>query len=370
MAKTTFSREQFYDLVWSELLAAISRKYNISYTCLREVCNEMAIFIPPNGYWSKLKFGKSVTKENFWESKSAKQEISLWLRTDEDSEEYFSTDTTALNKNKSEISKKHKSKVTEKISSRIVDPLIIISKKYYNKKDSENWDYKKDNIFKIHVSKNMMPRALRLMEQFINMMNGCGHSVIGKDGNSIVVISGEEFQVSIAEKSNRIKHQDGNWLSSRFEFNGILCIKFYDLYPKREWIDSTILLEDKLLDIIAKLEVIAHNKKTEREERDRYWAAYHLKEQQKKDLQALKEKELSDFKSTLQIADRYQKAIELRNYIKAYEDYAIKNNSLTEKQQIWIEWARKKADWYDPFIEAEDLVLDGADRNTLTWQNK
>ena len=370
MAKTTFSRKQFYDLVWSEPLAAISRKYYISYTCLREVCNEMAIFIPPNGYWSKLKFGKSVIKENFWESKSAKQEISLWLRTDEDSEEYFSKDTTALNKNKSEISKKHNSKVTEKINPRIVDPLIIISKKYYNKKDSENWDYKKDNIFKIHVSKNMMPRALRLMEQFINMMNGCGHSVIGKDGNSIVVISGEEFQVSIAEKSNRIKHQDGNSLSSRFEFNGILCIKFYDLYPKREWIDSTILLEDKLLDIIAKLEVIAHNKKTEREERELYWAEQRHKEQLKKDLIAIKERELSDFKSTLQLADRYQKAIELRNYINAYEDHAIKNNSLTEKQQIWIEWARKKADWYDPFIEAEDLVLDGADRNTLTWQNK
>ncbi|ADQ80091.1 hypothetical protein Palpr_1952 [Paludibacter propionicigenes WB4] len=370
MAKTTFSRKEFYDLVWAEPLSAISRKYNISYTCLREVCNEMAITIPPNGYWSKLKFGKSVTKENFWESTKAKQEISLWLRTDQDTEEYFSKDTTALNKNKAEISKKLKSNDTKKTSPQIVDPIINITKEYYNLKDHKNWDYKKGNTFAINVSKALLSRALRLMEQFVNTMNACGHSVIGKAGNSFAVIYGEELQLSIVEKSNRIKYQDGNWLNSRLHYNGKLCLKYFYMYPQREWTDSTILLEDKLLDIIAKLEVIAHNKKVEREEREKRWAEQRRKEELTKQLVAIKEKELSDFKSTLRLASRYQKALELRNYITAFEDNAIKNNSLTEELQKWIEWARKKADWYDPFIEAYDLALDGANRDTLTWQSK
>ena len=124
------------------------------------------------------------------------------------------------------------------------------------------------------------------------------------------------------------------------------------------------------MDIIAKLEVIAHNKKIEREEREKYWAEHRRKEQLKKELIAIKERELSGFKSALQLAGRYQKAIELRNYINAFEDQAIKSNSLTEKQQKWIEWAHKKADWYDPFIEAYDLALEGANRDTLTWQSK
>ena len=370
MAKTTFPRNQFFDLVWTEPLAAISRKYNISYTCLREVCNEMAITIPPNGYWSKLKFGKPVTKENFRESTKAKQEISLWLRTDEDTEEYFSKDTTALNKNKTVISKKLKSEDTKKISPRNVDPIITITKEFYNKKGHSNWDSKRGNTFLIDVSTALVPRALRVMEQFVNMMNACGHSVIGKAGKSYAVIYGEELQLSIAEKSNRINYQDGSWHSSRLEYNGKLCLKYYYLYPRREWTDSTILLEDKLLDIVAKLEVIAHNEKIQREEREIYWAEQSRKEQIKKDLIAIKERELSDFKSTLQLAGRYQKAIELRNYISAFEDNAIKNNSLTEEQQKWIEWARKKADWYDPFLEAYDLALDGANRETLTWQSK
>ena len=370
MAKTTFSRKEFYDLVWSKPLAAISRKYNISYTCLREVCNEMAITIPPNGYWSKIKFGKPVKKENFWESTTEKQEISLWLRTDEDSEEYFSKDTTALNKNKAEISKKLKSEVTKKISPRMVDPIITITKEFYSKKGHSNWDSKRGNTFLIDVSTALVPRALRVMEQFVNMMNACGHSVIGKAGKSFAVIYGEELQLSIAEKSNRIKYKDGNWDSSRLEYNGKLCLKYYDLYPRREWTDSSILLEDKLLDIIAKLEVIAHNEKTEREERDRYWTAYHLLEQQKKDLQALKETELSKFKHTFKLSKRYQEAIELRNYINTFEKTALENNSLTEEKQNWIQWARKKADWYDPFIGAEDDLLGEVDKDTLTFKNQ
>lgn len=370
MAKTTFSRKQFFDIVWSEPLAAISRKYNISYTCLREVCREMAIIIPPNGYWSKLKFGKPVRKEILFDAKNAKQEITLWLRTDEEGEEYFSKDTTALNKNKAIISKKLKSEDTKKISPRNVDPIITITKEFYHKNNRSNWDPKRGDTFLIDVSTPLMPRALRLMEQFVNMMNACGHSVIGKAGKSFALIYGEELQLSIAEKSNRINYQDGTWLSSRLEYNGKLCLKYYDLYPRREWTDSTILLEDKLLDIVAKLEVIAHNEKVEREERDRYWAAYHLLEQQKKDLQALKEKELSKFKHTFKLSKRYQEAIELRNYINTFEKNALENNSLTDEKQNWIQWARKKADWYDPFIDAEDDLLGEVEKDTLTFKNQ
>jgi len=31
----------------------------------------------------------------------------------------------------------------------------------------------------------------------------------------------------------------------------------------------------------------------------------------------------------------------------------------------WLEWARSKADWYDPFIEIHDDLLDSIDRETL-----
>lgn len=369
MPKTTFTRKEFFDLVWSEPLAAISRKYNISYTCLREVCNEMVIGIPPNGYWSKLKFGKSVSKENFQESTKAKQEITLWLRTDNDGEEYFSKDTTALQKNKTEISNKLNESRNNKFH--VVDPIITITKEYYNQKEHKNWDYsKRANTFDITVSTALLKRALHLMEQFINTMIACGHSIIIKGGKTFAVISDIELQISLAEKSNRINYKEETWNSSKLVYNGKLCLKYYYLYPQREWVDSTTLLEDKLLEIIAKLEVIASNEKREREERERYWEAYRILEQEKKDLQTLKEKELNNFKVTFKLSKRYRKANDLRNFIDTFKKNAIEKNRMTDEAINWIEWARKKADWYDPFIDAEDDLLSDVDKDTLTFKKK
>jgi len=65
-----------------------------------------------------------------------------------------------------------------------------------------------------------------------------------------------------------------------------------------------------------------------------------------------------------------KKADDLRKYINIFEENAIKNNTLTEEKQNWIEWARKKADWYDPFINAKDELLEDVDKDSLTFKNQ
>ena len=78
-----------------------------------------------------------------------------------------------------------------------------------------------------------------------------------------------------------------------------------------------------------------------------------------------KAKELSDFKTMFVLSNRYQKAIELRNYIEAVKSHSMKNGNVSEDIQIWIEWAKKKADWFDPFINAPDEYLDDFDKNKI-----
>ena len=31
----------------------------------------------------------------------------------------------------------------------------------------------------------------------------------------------------------------------------------------------------------------------------------------------------------------------------------------------WLDWARKKADWYDPFMEADDDIFQDLDRDSF-----
>ena len=48
----------------------------------------------------------------------------------------------------------------------------------------------------------------------------------------------------------------------------------------------------------------------------------------------------------------------IREYIKTVEAKAIENEPLTSELKDWVQWASKKADWYDPLINGDDPLLD------------
>ncbi|WP_223267241.1 hypothetical protein [Polaribacter sp. IC073] len=75
------------------------------------------------------------------------------------------------------------------------------------------------------------------------------------------------------------------------------------------------------------------------------------KKKNAKELQRLKDEELSKFESLFLTATRWHKSQYIRNYIQEFEAFIIKSNNLNTKEKEWIDWAKEKADWYDPFIE-------------------
>lgn len=58
----TYSREELYDLVWSEPLTILSSRFGLSDNGLRKRCKAMAIPTPPRGYWEKVHHGLEVEK--------------------------------------------------------------------------------------------------------------------------------------------------------------------------------------------------------------------------------------------------------------------------------------------------------------------
>ncbi len=86
----------------------------------------------------------------------------------------------------------------------------------------------------------------------------------------------------------------------------------------------------------------------------------------RKEFEKRQDDDLEAFRQTLNKAERWHKAVNLRNYINEVESKAIAGNNLTEETKAWLTWARKKADWYDPFMEAKDELLKDADKETLT----
>src|SRR6056297_1752486 len=63
MEEIRFTRKELYDLVWSESLPSLAKKYKLSDNSLRKRCKKINIPLPPAGYWQKKKHGYPVKKE-------------------------------------------------------------------------------------------------------------------------------------------------------------------------------------------------------------------------------------------------------------------------------------------------------------------
>lgn len=58
----TFSRQDLFDLVWSEPTRTIAKRLGVSDVGLAKACRRADLLLPPRGYWAKLAAGKTVKK--------------------------------------------------------------------------------------------------------------------------------------------------------------------------------------------------------------------------------------------------------------------------------------------------------------------
>lgn len=113
---------------------------------------------------------------------------------------------------------------------------------------------------------------------------------------------------------------------------------------------KSYLLEDRIGEILIALyeaSYPARKKRFEREERERQ-----AREEERKQEQIRKnyDKEVEKTQALVNKAKDYEIACRIRKYIDA-----VRNNpDATDNNPEWIEWATKKADWYDPTVARAD----------------
>ena len=364
--KNKLSRQELYDLVWSTPLSQLAKKYQISDNGLRKICIKLDIPLPKNGYWSKIKFNKKVSKIALPENAIVEQYINLSYRNNEATiEEHY---LSAFHRYKKELEAipNLNFKVPENLTN--PHPLIKAAKADLKTKKPSTYLYS-NNIgtiytgkgLSIDVSKEFIPRALVFMDTFIKLILKRGHQINSKK-SSEVLINGEAFSFRFREVLKRIKsidkHSAYNWEYSELVPSGVVAFEIGESYKKSEWRDSLKNpIENKLSNILAKLELDAHQLKEQRVR----MALYHKEQERlrliREEEQRRLQKEHDDFKNVIHASKRWNKAMKLRNYLTAVEQQAIKNNTLTASLKSEIQWAREKADWYDPLIQKEDELL-------------
>jgi hypothetical protein len=369
--KITFTRKQLYDLVWSEPILTLSKKYNISDNGLRKDCIRLNIPLPKSGYWTKLKFGKKIEQTPLPTS-SEDQEINLTLR-DENSEK-ITGEVSPLKMLTNEIGGSLADKLL--VPEKLINPhrLVTDLKSNLRNQKPNTWDrvgfvYSQRDFLDTGVTVKNISRALCFWDTLIKCLYLRGHSVIIKYEETRIVIGEIDFKVLLREKSRREIQMDGNYPMTKHIATDVLYFQLHN-YPGREWKDGKLKLEEHISGIIAHLELAAKERMEIRLENQRQEKERKEKERIQREFERKQEEDLSAFKRILDKAERWHKTVNLRNYIDELELKNLNSQTSTDELKSWLEWARKKADWYDPFIEAEDELLKNVDRGTLSLPEK
>jgi hypothetical protein len=189
MNKTTFNRQQLYDLVWAEPLLSLSKKYNISDAGLRKICVSMGVPTPVAGYWAKIQHGKNPPVKPLPKDHYGQKETTLYFRDENHPATVDGMTPQAAMQLLIERDHATELKITGTLTN--PDPLIIKAQtallkrnKYYKAGDILHTE---SGQLDIRVSDPQVNRALCIMDAFVKIMRKRGRDF--KFRNEIVTSS-------------------------------------------------------------------------------------------------------------------------------------------------------------------------------------
>jgi hypothetical protein len=332
-------RKELYDLVWSNSMVTLSKRFAISDNGLRKICERMNIPLPGNGHWMKLQFNKKVKVIPLPEDADVDQTVEIKLRQE-------GTDDDSMDPVK-KLAKEINVVVAERLHS--PDELVVAAKQVLTAKDKHIHNgtlrtYR--DALDINVSPSGIPRALLLFDILIKALRGRGHGIFFKNGETFAKVKGQDLQIKLREQTKRVKGEN-SW--AEYEATGIFYFKI-DRYPDKEFKDGTRKLEEKIADIIAWMEIQSDNDNA----RDEQWRieeeAERLEEKRVQAIAAERQGEMQRYRELIGAANRWKKAELIREYVASVL-------AAGGSDPAWVEWARKKADWLDPAVQAEDGLL-------------
>jgi len=367
----TYTREDLYEMVWAEPITAIAKKHNISDVGLRKICVRMGIPLPGNGYWSKQKWGKQGPKTALPSNFSGQKETKLEFRLDNEVVKVLSP-VKMLQK---EIENNKVLPIV--VSDKLINPDLLVLKARESLTAKDRYrdhglvSCRSDEL-SIKVSQENIKRALLFMDTFIKLIKARGHDICVKYGDTRVVIKTIEIKVKFREKLRRemVQQVPYSWSNAKYYPTGVLSFKI-DRYDGKEWKDGQTRIEDRFPEILASLELRAEEELEWHLANEKARKVREERERQRKELIEQQDTELGNFQALLGMTNRYNQACLIRNYIAMFEKRGV-GSGLIENDQLsaWLDWARKKADWYDPFVNGDDALLQELDKDTLVFKDR
>ena len=336
-------RKELHALVWTEPLSRLAKRYGLTDYGLRKVCINMGIPLPRGDHWNKARVGNAEPAPVL--SGNYRGPLSVTLQIVESA--------------------------VEEVDGEYNEPMVSAVRSFLLKKMKEQWGIMDglvkcdDKYLDVRVAPPTIDRACGFMDRLLGAFKERRFEIEIKEGKTLVIVNGEALQLVCREKRKRVsKESQYSWDRTELQASGVLVLQVIESYRTREWVEGKQALTTQIPTILDKLEQLGR----EITARKREWAEYQeiaaAEEKARKELEKRREKELADFKLLLNEAARWRRANLIREYVAAA---VPTGHEVSPGAQEWAEWALKKADWYDPRMEAPDEWLVQVDRTTLAF---
>lgn len=357
MSVQKLSRKQLYDLVWSKPMTQLAKEFSLSDNGLRKICVKYDIPLPKAGHWQKVLHGKNIQQEklgNF--DKWVNTKIPVSESEANDQEHYL----TRFAKRVKEI--EHSCFIVLPVPDKLTRPHTLIKAAKVNlskQKKRKNWSnlpeciHTNRGLLAISVQKHNVPRALRIMDTLIKLVESRGHSVLIESDSTRLLVEGEKFSIRLREKHNRQKITNERWATTQLVPNDKLSIK-YEYFMSKEWSDTGTLLEEKLSRILAFFELKSQEIKEQKERNRIAREQAEMKRQIEQKLLAKKELESKKRDHLIKCSKEWREAEDLRQFIRKIEE----SNDKSEKVIEWLKWSRSQLNELDPLTKGVESFIE------------
>lgn len=375
-----YYREALYKEVWEMPVVKVAKKYGVSDVAIHKVCKSMSIPVPPRGYWAKVRAGQRPKQQSLPATKGMIQMTGARTQTEEAmgslSDETLSFLENEIRQKVLAAAQQIKATEDDIILHKKIRAYISIVREW-NKNNARTPGAQRDNkAYTNHppflagvISNDSLGRVYKILNTLFRSIENLGGSI---NDDLSMQIRDEHVSIHIIESQNKTQHEMSRqeaqammiyedekrhrgWASKPqirkydYSFNGRLRISIDN---NRYFKDTSgVKIESSLGEVLIALYEESERVRIEREKREE-------KERKEQEAERLRKERINRYNDEIDrtialanCAKDYSTAREIRNYIAAVEANADHTN---EDTLSWLEWAKKKADWFDPTVSYKD----------------
>ncbi len=356
------TREELYKKVWAAPMKTTAQEFKLSTSTLANVCRKHNIPLPPVGHWMKVELGHKITPPPLPES-SGNQQVEMHVR------ERLSPELAA-------VAAEFPAQVP--IPPELSHALALRTEKLLasgKENDRKLLVPKTGAAAHLLVSREQLPRALRIMNALFLALEGRGYMVSWpkkEEDRLTVIVEGESVPVSMQEVIDGKPHvltpaeEKHSWRAPKWDYtlSGRLRLSIdtvpYNSHIRATWADGRVqIVENCIGDFIVGLKVAAAAIKKDRLEREEWNRRWEEERKKKEEQQRRAEEHQRRAEFIGGLIKNWQEANRVRTFVRALTEAAsqkeLPDDKKHEIQQV-LDWTTKYADSLDPLTGLPDSV--------------